>query len=47
MNENCNAVKELFDFETFDTVFSSATNVRILIINNASEKIKKPRKNRN
>ena len=40
MNENCNAVQELFDFATFDAVFSSATNVRALITDNASENIK-------
>ena len=41
MNENGNAVQELFDFATFDAVFSSATNVRALIIDNASENVKK------
>ena len=46
MNENCNAVQELFDFATFDAVFSSATNVRALMIDNASENVKKPKKKR-
>ena len=47
MNETYNAIQELFDFATFDEVFSSVINVRSLIIDNASENIKKPRKNRN
>ena len=46
MNENCNDVLELFDFATFDAVFFSATNVRALKFDNASENMKNPRKNK-
>ena len=40
-NENRNVNQQPFDLATFDAIFSSATEVRILIINNASENIKK------
>ena len=39
-NGNCNINQESFDFATIDAVFSSATKVRALPIDNASVNIK-------